>query len=272
MEQQSMQSSPPRAHQATRNEFQREGRSTVGMLRLKGAPESTTRTEQTESRPYLGNKKAIEGSKPDLFLKPGHESRPSCAKMPRLGAGKSILRRLAMATDQSDSTEKFNKSTNPESGEGSNRPIIHITIPKKVQRASSAIEEEEADNMSEDDNHDWLDYELNHEEFKSALGLRAKDEDSQALVESQPDHMPAIMFGTIEEVGESTVGKPILAIEKSETLQKPMKTEVEVEPSMNQAIKCREKTTTQGTMPVNMVYVPLIGQKKDNHAAWKVIS
>ncbi|CAL2272386.1 unnamed protein product [Prunus armeniaca] len=160
-----------------------------------------------------------------------------------------------MATDQSDSTEKFNKSTNPESGEGSNRPIIQITIPKKVQRASSAIEEEEADNMSEDDNHDWLDYELNHEEFKSALGLQAKDEDSQALVESQPDHMPAIMFGTIEEVGESTVGKPILAIEKSETLQKPMKTEVEVEPSMNQAIKCREKTTAQGTMPVYMVYV-----------------
>ncbi|CAB4286251.1 unnamed protein product [Prunus armeniaca] len=39
MEYQSMQSSPPRAHQATRNEFQREGRSTVGMLRIKGAPE-----------------------------------------------------------------------------------------------------------------------------------------------------------------------------------------------------------------------------------------
>ncbi|CAB4317099.1 unnamed protein product [Prunus armeniaca] len=80
MEHQSTQSSPPRAHQATRKEFQREGRSTVGMLRLKGAPESTTRTEQTESRPYLGNKKAIEGSKLDLFLKPGHESRPSVRK------------------------------------------------------------------------------------------------------------------------------------------------------------------------------------------------
>ncbi|CAB4286252.1 unnamed protein product [Prunus armeniaca] len=123
-----------------------------------------------------------------------------------------------MTTDQNDSTEKLNKNANPESGEGSDRLIMQITIPKKVQRASSAIEEEEADNMSEDDNDDWLDYELNHEKFKAALGLRAKDEDSQALVESQLNHMPALMFGTIEEVGESTVGKPILAIEESTTL------------------------------------------------------
>ncbi|KAI5344325.1 hypothetical protein L3X38_012202 [Prunus dulcis] len=41
--------------------------------------------------------------------------------------------------------------------------------------------------MSKDYNDDWLNYELNHEEFKAALGLRAKDEDGQTLGERIPD-------------------------------------------------------------------------------------
>ncbi|CAL2227579.1 unnamed protein product [Prunus armeniaca] len=109
--------------------------------------------------------------------------------------------------------------------------------------------------MFEDDNDDWLDYELNHEEFKAALGLRTKDEDIQALEESQPNHMPAIMFGTIEEVGESIVGKPAVVIKESAVQHEPMRAEFDKEPSTDQPIKYTEEIAAQNTMPINMVYV-----------------
>ncbi|CAL9004883.1 unnamed protein product [Prunus brigantina] len=109
--------------------------------------------------------------------------------------------------------------------------------------------------MSKDDNDDWLNYELNHEEFKAALGLKAKDEDSQALEENQRNHIPAIMFGTIKEVGESTIEKPAVAIEESAIQHELLKAKFEQESSMNQAIEYKEKATSQSIMPTNMVYV-----------------
>ncbi|KAI5311298.1 hypothetical protein L3X38_000363 [Prunus dulcis] len=65
--------------------------------------------------------------------------------------------------------------------------------------------------MSEDDNDDWLNYELNHEEFKAALGLKTKDED--------------------EGTDESTIQPG------------PMEADLEKGPSKGRAIETEEKTT-----------------------------
>ncbi|CAB4268410.1 unnamed protein product [Prunus armeniaca] len=103
--------------------------------------------------------------------------------MPRLGIDKTILKHPALIDGQKGSTEKHNKAKIPESEGGSSRPNLQVMMLQKLQQVGLAIEEEELDNMSEDDNDDWLNYELNHEEFKAALGLRAKDEDGQTFEE-----------------------------------------------------------------------------------------
>ncbi|CAB4298966.1 unnamed protein product [Prunus armeniaca] len=233
MENQTVQSSPQKSHQYTRCESQNRGRSTVGMLRPKFAPEFAPRSEKTELRPFLESRKAIEEMRHELSHKLGQGAQPSCPKMPKLGIGKTFLKRPPLIDGQKGSTEEHNKTTFPEYEERLARPNLRVTTPQKLQRASLAIEEEEADNMSKDDNDDWLNYELNREEFKVALGLRAKDEDSQALEESQRNHIPTRMFGTIEEVGESTIEKPAVAIEESAIQHELMKAEFEKEPSMN---------------------------------------
>ncbi|KAH0992672.1 hypothetical protein GBA52_004155 [Prunus armeniaca] len=104
----------------------------VGMLRPKGAPEFASRPEKTELRPFLEHKKATERIKHEPFHKSGQGSRPSRPKMPKLGVGKTILKRPTLTMGQKDSTEEHNKTTLPELGEGAAIPSLQITIPKKL--------------------------------------------------------------------------------------------------------------------------------------------
>ncbi|VVA35521.1 Hypothetical predicted protein [Prunus dulcis] len=231
MENQTTQSSPQRTHGHIRYESQYKGRSTVGMLRPKGSPAFTTQLKMIELRPFLESKKAPEDKEHGPSYQSHQGLQPSCSKMPRLGIGKTILKRPALMDDEKVSTEKHKKTTIPEFEGGSSRPNLQVMVEQKLQKAGLAMEEEEADNMSEDDNDDWLNYELNHEEFKVALGLKTKDEDGQTVEERQHNHVPAIMFDTLEGTDESTIQPG------------PVEADLEKGPSKGRAIETEEKTT-----------------------------
>ncbi|KAI5344326.1 Hypothetical predicted protein [Prunus dulcis] len=129
MENQTTQSSPQRTHGHTRYESQNRGRSTVGMLRPKGSPVFTSQSKMTELRPFLENKKAIEEKEHELPYKSRQGFQPSCSKMPRLGIGKTILKRPVPKDDQKGSTKKHNKTAMPESEGGSSRPSLQVMMP-----------------------------------------------------------------------------------------------------------------------------------------------
>ncbi|CAL9004882.1 unnamed protein product [Prunus brigantina] len=74
MENQIVQLSPQRSHQYTRCESQNRGRSTVGMLRPKCAPEFAPRSEKTKLRPFLESRKATEEMRHELSHKLGQVS------------------------------------------------------------------------------------------------------------------------------------------------------------------------------------------------------
>lgn len=63
------------------------------------------------------------------------------------------------------------------------RADVQVILPQKLINAKLSLKEE-ADNMSDEENDDWLNYELNHEEFKAALGLKIKDEVTHMVEEN----------------------------------------------------------------------------------------
>ncbi|KAI5334154.1 hypothetical protein L3X38_024287 [Prunus dulcis] len=172
-----------------------------------------------------------------------------------LGIGNTIMKRSTLIHRKKDSTEKHDSAIMQEPEEGSCRPSLQVVMPQKLQQAKLAMEEEDSDNMSEDENNDWLNYKLNHEEFKAALGLKVKDEDSQALEERQHNHVLAFIFGTTEEIDESTIVKPGATIIESTMQPEPIEVDPEKEALGNQAIETKEETALQKIMPINMVYI-----------------
>lgn len=56
------------------------------------------------------------------------------------------------------------------------KPNLQVIMPRKLVEAELSLEKE-AGNLSEEENDDWLKYELNHEEFKAILGLKIKGDD-----------------------------------------------------------------------------------------------
>ncbi|CAL9024518.1 unnamed protein product [Prunus brigantina] len=74
---------------------------------------------------------------------------------------------------------------------------IQVILPKKLVDAELLLEKE-AGSLFEEENDGWLNYELNHEEFKAALGMKIEGHDDEVVEERQPNHVSALTFGTIE--------------------------------------------------------------------------
>ncbi|BFG25203.1 hypothetical protein CerSpe_114770 [Prunus speciosa] len=145
----------------------------------------------------------------------------------------------------------------PESGPS--RSGLRVIMPQKLIQAKLSMEEEEDDNMSEEEDDDWMNYELNHEEFKAALGLKIGGKEE----EEQPNHTPALTFGTLEEAPKNNV--------MTEKAADPMasKTVQEKECQESQLMEVEPTPTTQKAMPITMVYIlPALYRSKEDQPGY----
>ncbi|BFG34688.1 hypothetical protein CerSpe_209620 [Prunus speciosa] len=230
------------------HELQSRERPTTGVLRPKASPSFPKIQEEKETKePKLQHHTS------------GGQSLPY-SMIPRLSTGKTILRRPSKAEGEVISCDQNNEKTMVAKPEGGpSRSGLKVIMPQKMIQAKLSVEEAEDDNLSEEEDDDWLNYELNHEEFKAALGLKigAKEEGEQL------NHTPALTFGTLEGVPKNTGTTERTAdLSISKTISKKECQEsqlMEVEPTL----------TTQKAMPVNMVYIlPALYRSKEDQPGY----
>ncbi|BFG22593.1 hypothetical protein CerSpe_088670 [Prunus speciosa] len=216
------------------HEVQSRKRPTTGVLRPRTSPSlSKTREEQEPRESRSRHQASVDQS-------------PVYSKIPRLPIGKTILKRPARAEGEvvsNDQDTKEEVTAKPEAGPS--RSGLKVIMPQKMIRAKLSLEEDEDENMSEGEDDDWLNYELDHEEFKAALGLKVgcKEEGEQ------PNHTPALTFGTLEEGFKTTTttGQAASPITSDGVTKR--------EGQRNQPMEIESLPTIHSAMPINMVYI-----------------
>lgn len=135
---------------------------------------------------------------------------------------------------------------------------IQVILPKKLVDAELLLEKE-ASSLFEEENDDWLNYELNHEEFKAALGMKIEGHDDEVVEERQPSSVSALTFGTIEMVSSTKISGPTVTSKKLIVQPEFIQLDQEASGSDNQPMEIEPKSDKQSpqlaVMPVNMVYL-----------------
>ncbi|CAB4316470.1 unnamed protein product [Prunus armeniaca] len=105
---------------------------------------------------------------------------------------------------------------------------IQVILPKKLVDVELLLEKE-VGSLSEKENDDWLNYELNHKELKTALGMKIEGHDDEVVEETQPSHVSTLTF---DQEANGSDNQPM-----------------EIEP------KSDKQSPQLPVMPVNMVYL-----------------